>query len=103
MLGSEILAKDVLEIVVFEKRVSHAYGTWRIHKKIPTPEGESARSDIIRTKICEVIDAGVEEQKEIETAAVEEPPKLEGKGTATEDLTQSRQIGVSSSASVQGK
>lgn len=34
MHGSEILAKDVLEYVVFEKHVANEYGTWRIHDKI---------------------------------------------------------------------
>lgn len=32
--GSEILAKDVLEYVVFEKHISNQHGTWRIHDKI---------------------------------------------------------------------
>lgn len=32
--GSEILAKDVLEYVVFEKHLANEYGTWRIHEKI---------------------------------------------------------------------
>ncbi|VVC88206.1 unnamed protein product [Leptidea sinapis] len=32
--GSEILAKDVLEYVVFEKHLSNLYGTWRVHDKI---------------------------------------------------------------------
>ena len=32
--GSEILAKDVLEYIVFEKHLSNMYGTWRIHDKI---------------------------------------------------------------------
>lgn len=34
MYGSEILAKDVLEYVVFEKHISNRYGTWRMHAKI---------------------------------------------------------------------
>lgn len=34
MHGSEILAKDVLEYVVFEKHLSNLYGSWRIHAKI---------------------------------------------------------------------
>nr|CAD7578018.1 unnamed protein product [Timema californicum] len=43
MHGSEILAKDVLEYVVFEKHLSNQYGTWRLHEKIipdwmPPPE-----------------------------------------------------------------
>ncbi|KAI8437354.1 hypothetical protein MSG28_011695, partial [Choristoneura fumiferana] len=32
--GSEILAKDVIEYIVFEKHLSNVYGTWRIHDKI---------------------------------------------------------------------
>ncbi|XP_012281436.1 probable 39S ribosomal protein L45, mitochondrial [Orussus abietinus] len=37
MHGSEILKKDVLEYVVFEKHVADEYGTWRIHGKIIPP------------------------------------------------------------------
>lgn len=34
MHGSEIIAKDVLEYVVFEKHIANEYGVWRIHDKI---------------------------------------------------------------------
>lgn len=34
MHGSEIVAKDVLEYVVFEKHISNEYGVWRLHDKI---------------------------------------------------------------------
>ncbi|XP_018575659.1 probable 39S ribosomal protein L45, mitochondrial [Anoplophora glabripennis] len=34
MHGSEIIAKDVLEYVVFEKHVANQYGIWRVHAKI---------------------------------------------------------------------
>jgi len=34
MHGSEIIAKDVLEYVVFEKHLANEYGTWRLHDKI---------------------------------------------------------------------
>lgn len=34
MHGSEILAKDVLEYVVFEKHMSNEYGSWRLHDKL---------------------------------------------------------------------
>ncbi|XP_054260513.1 probable 39S ribosomal protein L45, mitochondrial [Macrosteles quadrilineatus] len=34
LYGSEILAKDVLEYVIFEKHLSNKYGRWRIHAKI---------------------------------------------------------------------
>ncbi|XP_011633415.1 probable 39S ribosomal protein L45, mitochondrial isoform X2 [Pogonomyrmex barbatus] len=32
--GSEILRKDVLEYIVFEKHLANEYGVWRIHDKI---------------------------------------------------------------------
>lgn len=32
--GSETIAKDVLEYVVFEKHLANVYGTWRLHGKI---------------------------------------------------------------------
>ncbi|EZA52821.1 hypothetical protein DMN91_001884 [Ooceraea biroi] len=34
MQGSEILKKDVLEYLVFERHLANEYGTWRIHDKI---------------------------------------------------------------------
>lgn len=34
MYGSEVVAKDVLEYVVFEKHIANTYGLWRIHEKI---------------------------------------------------------------------
>ncbi|KAL0117721.1 hypothetical protein PUN28_008847 [Cardiocondyla obscurior] len=32
--GSEILRKDVLEYIVFEKHLANEYGVWRVHDKI---------------------------------------------------------------------
>lgn len=37
MHGSEILPKDVLEYVVFERHMANQYGTWRLHAKIIPP------------------------------------------------------------------
>ncbi|XP_018328436.1 probable 39S ribosomal protein L45, mitochondrial [Agrilus planipennis] len=34
MHGSDIIAKDVLEYMVFEKHLANEYGTWKIHAKI---------------------------------------------------------------------
>jgi len=34
MHGSEIIAKDVLEYVVFEKHLANLYGVWKLHDKI---------------------------------------------------------------------
>lgn len=52
MHGSETVAKDVLEYVVFEKHLSSFYGTWRIHHKIIPdwlPElGSSPRTYVLK-------------------------------------------------------
>lgn len=32
--GSEVLAKDVLEYIVFEKHIVNVYGEWKLHHKI---------------------------------------------------------------------
>uniref|UniRef100_A0A336K027 Large ribosomal subunit protein mL45 n=1 Tax=Culicoides sonorensis TaxID=179676 RepID=A0A336K027_CULSO len=50
MHGSEILAKDVLEYVVFEKHLANEYGTWRLHAKI-IPDWLPSRQPSIRTFI----------------------------------------------------
>jgi large subunit ribosomal protein L45 len=34
MYGSEVVAKDVVEYIVFEKHIADIYGLWRIHEKI---------------------------------------------------------------------
>lgn len=34
MHGSEIIGKDVLEFIVFEKHLANLYGKWRVHAKI---------------------------------------------------------------------
>jgi len=50
MHGSEIIAKDVLEYVVFEKHLSNEYGTWRLHDKIIpdwTPPREPSRKTFV--------------------------------------------------------
>ncbi|KAI5706128.1 hypothetical protein M8J75_005101 [Diaphorina citri] len=48
MHGSEILAKDVLEYVVFEKHICNQYGTWRIHEKI-IPDWMPAPTPVAKT------------------------------------------------------
>jgi len=35
--GSEVISKDVLEYVVFEKHLANEYGIWRVHAKIVPP------------------------------------------------------------------
>lgn len=69
MHGSEIIAKDVLEYVVFEKHLSNEYGTWRIHDKI-IPDWAPPREPSRKTFIVEP-----EPPKEIESAVVETEAK----------------------------
>lgn len=46
--GSEKLAKDCLEYVVFEKHIADEYGCWRVHGKI-LPDWLPGQQPIIRT------------------------------------------------------
>lgn len=48
MHGSELLPKDVLEYVVFEKHLANEYGTWRLHAKI-IPDWLPPRQPSMRT------------------------------------------------------
>lgn len=49
MHGSEILAKDVLEYVVFEKNITNLYGVWRLHHKI-IPDWMEPRQPAYKTQ-----------------------------------------------------
>lgn len=70
MHGSEILAKDVLEYVVFEKHISNEYGKWRLHDKI-IPDWLPAKQPApITYKL-------IEEDEVEELPAGDEPKKLE--------------------------
>lgn len=51
--GSEILAKDLLEYVVFEKYIANEYGRWRIHGKI-IPDWLPPREPTRRTFVHQV-------------------------------------------------
>ncbi|CAH2005872.1 unnamed protein product [Acanthoscelides obtectus] len=70
MYGSEILAKDVLEYVVFEKHISNTYGRWRIHAKI-IPDWLPAKEPAAATFIKKVGTLEEPEQAEL----VEKPNK----------------------------
>lgn len=48
MHGSEILAKDVLEYVIFENNISNQYGVWRLHAKI-IPDWTPPRQPSLKT------------------------------------------------------
>lgn len=81
--GSEVVARDVLEYVVFEKHMANTYGLWRIHDKI-IPDWMPPRQPTHRTyKVKEVEeeeepptkddslqDATIEPEKEKDKSAV---------------------------------
>ncbi|XP_059051817.1 large ribosomal subunit protein mL45 [Achroia grisella] len=66
--GSEILAKDVLEYVVFEKHLSNMYGTWRVHDKI-IPDWAPPKEPSKLTR-CKPDPVPEPEAKEEETPAI---------------------------------
>ncbi|XP_041983045.1 probable 39S ribosomal protein L45, mitochondrial [Aricia agestis] len=69
--GSEILAKDVLEYVVFEKHLANLYGTWRVHDKI-IPDWAPPKDPSKLTRIAPIetaaVEAAADEIKEEKTA-----------------------------------
>lgn len=70
MHGSEILAKDVLEYVVFEKHLSNVYGNWRVHAKI-IPDWAPPKDPSKLTRIMPDENVVVPEQSEnVETTAI---------------------------------
>lgn len=72
--GSEILAKDVLEYIVFEKHLSNLYGTWRIHEKIipdwAPPKDPSKLTKVLPEPEPEIVKV---ESQETESAKLEAP------------------------------
>lgn len=74
MHGSEIIAKDVLEYVVFEKHVANEYGRWRIHGKI-IPDWLPPREPSKRTFIHK--EAEPEKEEEDKSANTAETVALE--------------------------
>ncbi|CAG5056830.1 unnamed protein product [Parnassius apollo] len=75
--GSEILAKDVLEYIVFEKHLANLYGTWRIHAKI-IPDWAPPKEPSKHTRV--IADPDPESIPEVET-----PEKTERETPAIAD------------------
>lgn len=50
MHGSEFVAKDVLEYIVFERHLANEYGSWRIHGKI-IPTWQAPREPAVVTGV----------------------------------------------------
>ncbi|KAH8306071.1 hypothetical protein KR018_000148, partial [Drosophila ironensis] len=75
MHGSEILTKDVLEYVVFEKHISNEYGKWRLHDKIIPDWLPPKQPAPITYRLIE--DAAEEAPKELSPVGGEEAKQLE--------------------------
>merc|ERR1711862_43730 len=65
MYGSENIARDCLEYVVFEKPLANVYGKWRVHAKI-IPEWLPARTPSYTTKRMPDFEPIVEDEVEEE-------------------------------------
>lgn len=76
MHGSEILAKDVLEYVIFEKHIANEYGKWRIHDKI-IPDWLPPREPTARTFIRKEEPKEVEDSEKKTEGAVEKTSSSE--------------------------
>lgn len=70
--GSEVVARDVLEYVVFENHIANSYGLWRIHDKI-IPDWMPPRQPILKTyrveETVEEASSADKESKEVELAS----------------------------------
>lgn len=78
--GSEILAKDVLEYVVFEKNISNLYGTWRMHDKIVPPWAEPKQASPLTYRVESKTDEDEDEDDEdVATEAVQTDSDLSNK------------------------
>ncbi|XP_013113533.1 large ribosomal subunit protein mL45 [Stomoxys calcitrans] len=96
MHGSEIVAKDVLEYVVFEKHISNEYGRWRLHDKI-IPDWLPPKQPAPIT--YQLIEETVEEE-----ATTETPKQLEeGQKKLEATEPEQAQVVASSSASSTSK
>lgn len=74
MHGSEIIAKDVLEYVVFEKHLANLYGVWKLHDKIIpdwAPPREPRLITIVEEREPEITPVKEEEEKKADVAVVQ--------------------------------
>ncbi|XP_076039577.1 mitochondrial ribosomal protein L45 isoform X2 [Oratosquilla oratoria] len=77
--GSEVVARDVLEYVVFEKHLANTYGVWRIHDKI-IPDWMPPRQPIRNTYKFE--EPELDEEPESTEEATTEPAKERAEAAA---------------------
>lgn len=90
MHGSEIIAKDVLEYVVFENNISDLYGVWRLHHKIIPDWAEPKQPSVVTYRVT----------KQMEQA--EDEAQDEGK-PQTEEAVESVQLESGNNQGTEGK
>lgn len=73
MYGSETVAKDILEYVVFEKHIADIYGQWRVHGKI-IPDWMPPREPLLKT-YREVVFEPIPDEKSEVTVSGEKDSK----------------------------
>lgn len=69
--GSESLAKDCLEYVVFEKHISDEYGSWRIHGKVVPDWMPAGPQTVIRTMRQPIFEPLPEENSDVKDSAMQ--------------------------------
>lgn len=71
IFGSDVVAKDVLEYVVYEKHIVNQYGMWRIHGKI-IPDWMPSKEPVKVTNLINL-------ELETETALEAQPDEAKSK------------------------
>lgn len=71
MHGSEVIAKDVLEYVIFENNISNSYGVWRLHAKIIPEWTPPAQPSKMTYRVVEKEEEVNGEAEQSQEAAVE--------------------------------
>lgn len=83
MHGSEIIAKDVLEYVVFESNISNEYGTWRLHTKI-VPDWAEPKQPSLTT--WRVVEEPPQEEAPLESVQIESGAATKGAAVGSEQI-----------------
>lgn len=84
MHGSEIIAKDVLEYVIFENNISNEYGIWRLHHKIIPDWAEPKQPSVCTYRVSKDVEQEEEEENDKgqpQTEEAIETVQLESGGT----------------------
>ncbi|OWF35874.1 39S ribosomal protein L45, mitochondrial-like [Mizuhopecten yessoensis] len=87
MYGSEVVPRDVLEYVVFEKHIVNMYGEWRLHSKI-TPKWLPPQAPQINTQIKPMVHDREELEKKLQQLGSGD--KIEAEETDKDEAIETR-------------